>query len=66
MKAKLVLPRLSALDFTIGKEDEMLTVNMLPPATVTTQQGYEQYFPRTLYLAPDQRWSGVCVYACFH
>lgn len=37
MKAKLVLPRLSAFDFSIGKEDEMLTVNMLPAATVTTQ-----------------------------
>lgn len=26
----LVLPRLSRLDLTIGKEDEMFTVNMLP------------------------------------
>lgn len=30
MRLMFVLPRLSKLDFTIGKEDEMLTVNMVP------------------------------------
>ncbi len=34
MRAMLVRPRLSTLDFIIGKEDEMLTVNMVPASRV--------------------------------
>ncbi len=54
MRVMLVRPRLSTLDFTIGKEDEMLTVNMVP-AAIATRQSYEENYPRTLYLSPDQR-----------
>lgn len=44
MSEMLVLPRLSTLAFNIGKEDEMLTVNMVPAASYPA--GYEEYFPQ--------------------
>ncbi len=34
MRVMLFRPRLSTLDFIIGKEDEMLTVNMVPASRV--------------------------------
>jgi len=61
MRVMLVLPRLSTLTFTIGNEDEMLTVNMVPAAT---RQGYEEYFPPGLCISLQTGCEVPCVYMC--
>lgn len=62
MRVMLVLPRLSTLTFTIGNEDEMLTVNMVPAASY--QAGIWRMFSPGLCISLQTGCEVPYVYMC--